>query len=77
MLSAAAAVVVAWVMVIVKYCGPVSLANFGMYGWGNYVVSGIEYAAVVTFGAALLTFRHRANIKRLINHEESKIKWMN
>ena len=67
---------VAWVMVIVKYCAPVSFANFGMYGWGDYVVAGFEYAGVMTFGAALLIYRHRANIKRLINHEESKIKWL-
>ena len=77
MVAALSAVVIAWVMVIVKYCGPISFANFGMYGWGDYVVAGYEYAAVVTFGAALLIFRHRTNIKRLINHEESKIKWMN
>lgn len=77
MVAALSAVVVAWVFVIIKYCGPVSLANFGMYGWGDYVIAGFEYAGVVTFGAALLIFRHRTNIKRLVHGEESKIKWMN
>ena len=77
MVAVIAAVVVAWVMVIVKYCAPISFANFGMYGWGDYVVAGFEYAGVVTFGGALLIFRHRANIKRLLKGEESKIKWMN
>ena len=77
MLAVAAVVIGAWVLVIVKYYAPVSFANFGMYGWGDYVVAGFEYAGVVTFGGALLVFRHRTNIKRLINKEESKIKWMN
>ena len=77
MITALSCVICAWVFVIIKYFGPVSFANFGMYGWGDYVVAGFEYAGVMTVAACLLVFRHRGNIKRLSHNEESKIKWMN
>lgn len=76
MLAVVAVILVSWAMIIVKYYGPVSFANFGMIGWGDYVIAGFEYAGAITFGGALLIVRHRTNIKRLINKEESKIKWM-
>lgn len=76
MLGIVAAVVASWAMVILKVCGPLSLGDVGMYGFGDYVVAGFEYAGVVTFGAALLIFRHIPNIKRLKAGQESKIKWM-
>jgi len=74
--SICAAALAAWALVVVKYCAPASFADFGMWGWGSFVRAGFEYAGLITIGAAILVIRHIPNIKRLKNHEESKIKWM-
>lgn len=52
------------------------LINPHIYGVWPDLESSILLVIAITFNAMLLLIRHNANIKRLINHEESKIKWL-
>lgn len=47
-------------------------SNLGLY----FVNNSIYLFILFLISWLILTFRHRSNIKRLINHTESKIKWM-
>lgn len=75
-LTASFASILAWVMFILK----VTLTNFNidifMWGAGNFLVCGWEYASVMTIIGIMLIIRHKSNIKRLASHNENKIKWM-
>ncbi len=74
MLTATVASILAWVLFILKITllanQPVWLQELTMWGAGNYVVCGWEYASVITIIAALLIVRHKANIVRLLNGTE-------
>ena len=47
---------------------------FLWFGFGPQ--ESIYLVGLSTIGTALLVFRHRSNIKRLINHEENKVTWI-
>ena len=67
---------ITWLLFILK----IALTNFSvdifMWGAGSFALAGWEHASVTTLIAFILVVRHKANIKRLINHEERKISWM-
>ena len=69
-------IVFAWLIYVFQFFAPQSFWDFFMWGWGSYLHAGWEYATVTTIISGLLIVRHHANIKRLINHEERKITWM-
>ena len=69
-------IIFSWLLYGLQFMIPESFWHFFMWGWGSYLLSGWEYATVATLISILLIFRHSANIKRLINHEERKITWM-
>lgn len=76
-ISAGIAVIVfSWAVYALQFVIPESFWHFGMWGWGSYLLAGWEYASVATIISLLLIIRHAPNIKRLINHEERKITWM-
>jgi len=70
-------IVFAWGVFVLNMFIPESFHNFTMWGWGSYLLAGWEYSTVATLISLLLIVRHSANIKRLVNHEERKISWMN
>lgn len=76
MIAALFASLAAWAMYIVKLVAHPSFSDMGMWGWGDYLHAGWEYATVITIISIILVIRHAPNIKRLANHEERKIKWM-
>ena len=47
-----------------------------LIGYGAGLDLGYVFAIVLTFGAILLTVKHKSNIERLKAGTESKIKWM-
>lgn len=65
-----------WLLFGLNFIIPEAYRNIVMWGNGNYMIFGWEYAVVVTVGAILLIVRHTPNIKRLLKGTESKIKWM-
>lgn len=69
-------IVFSWLIFALQFVIPESFWHFGMWGWGNYLLAGWEYASVATIISLLLIVRHSPNIKRLVNHEERKITWM-
>lgn len=66
----------AWIMAILTYCLPESVPfeihHIGMWAWGYFVLSGWEYASVMTIIGIILILRHIPNIKRLLRGEENK-----
>ena len=68
--------VFAWVLFALKFTPISSHVDIVMWGFGKWLVSGWEYATTITIMAILLIYRHKANISRLINHNERKITWM-
>lgn len=79
MILAVVSSITAWVMFILKVTVfkdmSLVIQNLGMWGFGliKYFVCGWEYATVITLIAGLLIYRHKANIKRLLNGTENKI----
>ena len=69
-------IVFAWLIFALQFIIPESFWHFFMWGWGSYLLAGWEYAVVTTLISLLLIVRHKANIQRLINHEERKITWL-
>ena len=69
-------IVFSWLVYVLQFFIPESFWHFGMWGWGSYLLAGWEYASVATVISLLLIVRHAPNIKRLVNHEERKITWM-
>jgi len=69
-------IVFSWAVYALQFVIPESFWHFGMWGWGSYLLAGWEYASVATIISLLLIVRHSPNIKRLVNHEERKITWM-
>lgn len=75
-IASIAATLSAWAMVIMQAFVNPSFFNIGMWGWGDYVLAGWEYATVITIISAILIIRHIPNIKRLISHTENKVTWI-
>lgn len=73
------AMIGAWILFILGVCLPNLNVNFAFWGFGFdefWVVASLEFAIVSTLFAVILVIRHISNIKRLVSHSESKIKWM-
>lgn len=68
--------VFSWLLFGLNFIIPEAYRNITMWGNGNYMIFGWEFASVVTLGSILLFVRHIPNIKRLLSGTESKIKWM-
>ena len=69
-------VLISWIWAILIETGVLNgtlvwLGNYGPCLECNYV-----FAIAVTFGAAILTFKHKSNFERIKNGTENKIKWM-
>lgn len=75
-ISAILGTLAAWGMYIFQLFVKPSFFDIGMWGWGDYLHAGWEYALVITLISAILIIRHAPNIKRLMHHEERKITWM-
>lgn len=76
MCTAITASLVSWLLFILKICVPSFSVDIFMIGCGSFVICGWEFAVVTTLIAFILIVRHKANIARLINHQERKISWM-
>lgn len=70
MLTSAILAILAWIMYGLDFVEP--LRNVFMWGWGNFFLSGWEYALCLTLCSILIIVRHSSNIKRLIAHTENK-----
>lgn len=68
--------IISWILFGLNFIIPEAYRNIVMWGNGNYMLFGWEFASTVTIGAILLILRHIPNIKRLVAGTESKIKWM-
>ncbi len=68
--------VVAWIWAILVMCKVIPQNVYWLPMYGINLAAGWLYATVITLMAAILIWRHRANIVRIKNGEESKIKWM-
>ena len=73
------ATVFAWVFAVLKLTIP-EVFNWDIVMWdfgtGFFLPGGWQYASTITVMVILLIYRHKANIHRLVNHEERKITWM-
>ncbi len=67
--------IVAWAIAILNLYYP-AISNLFMWGNGYFVLPGFEYATTLTIMTFITIIRHHTNIKRLINHEENKVKWL-
>ncbi|MCQ2792860.1 MAG: glycerol-3-phosphate 1-O-acyltransferase PlsY [Bacilli bacterium] len=68
--------ILAWILFVLKITVFPSQIDIVMWGAGSFLVCGWEFASVLTLISLMLIIRHRANIVRLVRHEERKIKWM-
>ena len=73
----------AWFSVLLSWIWAILLETHVLVGANVYLCSygpGLEcnyvFALVMTFGATILTIKHRSNFERIKNGTESKIKWM-
>ena len=78
-LTAIIGIIFVWVFAILKYT--VSLpSEIGfdilMWGNGNFIKIGFEYATIFSLIAIILILRHISNIKRLVDGNERKITWL-
>ena len=75
-IMSASFMVYSWIVYIVYVStGSQQIASYLM--WFNLTPSiSIFFPILSTFGAVLLIFKHRENIKRLKNGTESKVKWV-
>ena len=75
-MAAIFSIIAAWGMYVAQFFIEPSFYHIGMWGWGDYLLAGWEYAAATTFIGLFLIYRHKANIGRLVRHEERKITWL-
>lgn len=68
--------ILTWVMFLIKSVIPSFNTDVFMWGCGNFLICGWEFAIVTTLIAFILIVRHKANITRLKNGNERKISWM-
>ncbi|HBF68500.1 MAG TPA: hypothetical protein DDW20_04170 [Firmicutes bacterium] len=74
--TACSVVVFSWALFGFNFIIPEQYRNITMWGNGDLFINGYEFASALTLVAIILVYRHKANIDRLVNHEENKIKWM-
>ena len=77
-ISSVVVAAISWALfVLAKY----SSFNVNLFFWGFglvelWAMANLEFAIVATLTTGILIFRHRQNIRKLINGNENKIKWM-
>lgn len=69
-------VIIAWVWTALILSHTISGETALILGYGCGLDISYMAASSLTFGVILLTYFHKPNIVRLLNHSESKIKWM-
>ena len=69
-------VLLAWIWAILILAGVVNGSNVWLVNYGPALECNYVFALVMTFGAVILTIKHRSNFERIKNNTESKIKWM-
>ena len=72
--------IITWILLVLttRYVSIASLAAAGIIaasGWFIYAKSGIAVPVFLTFLAALIIWRHRANIQRLIKGNENRFEF--
>ena len=70
------AVLLSWIWSILILAGVIKGSMHWLPGYGPSVQFGYVHSITLTFAAIVLTIRHKANIIRLKNGQENKIKWM-
>jgi len=70
------ATILTWIWTILMLTGAIPFAYSWIPGYYTMMEFGYVHSIVVTFAASILTFRHRANIKRIKEGTERKITWM-
>lgn len=76
LLTACLSIVLSWLIYGLQFALPEGFKYVFMWGWGHFLLSGWEYALVITIIAIMLIVRHAGNIKRLARHEERTIHWL-
>ena len=69
-------VVMAWIWAILMATGVIHGSTVWIITYGPCLECNYVYAIAVTFASAILTLKHKDNIKRLLEGTERKIKWM-
>lgn len=69
-------VLLSWIWAILYETKVISGTAIWLCGYGPGLECNWLFALVMTFGAAILTLKHKANFERIKNGSESKIKWM-
>ena len=69
-------VVLTWVWVILVMTGVIPDGYQWFVCYGPTLNPTWHYALIVTLSTFIMDYRHKGNIKRIINHEERKISWM-
>ena len=69
-------VLLSWIWSILILTGVLKGANIWLACYGPALDCNWVFSIVMTFGATILTIKHRANFERIKNGTESKIKWM-
>ena len=69
-------VLLSWIWAILIETHAVTGANVYLCSYGPGLECNWVFALVMTFGAIILTLKHKANFERIKNGTESKIKWM-
>ena len=78
MISSIVAAVLGWLFFALISISKINV-NLAFWGFGKielWAVANFEYATASTLITLMLIFRHRKNIKKLIDGNENKIKWM-
>lgn len=75
-MTAIVATIGSWILYAMTFCVSPDIINIAMWGWGGFALVGWQYSLVLTIISMILIYKHKANIQRLKNHQESKIKWL-
>lgn len=70
------AVIFSWAWAIVLETGIIAGSNIWIVNYGPCLECNYVFAICLTISAAILTYFHSENIKRILNNNERKISWM-
>lgn len=76
MMTATIVTAFTWIIYGLNFIISNEYQNIIMWGNGNFLIMGWEFSMAISVIAILLIYRHKANIVRLVKHQENKIKWM-
>ena len=69
-------VLLSWTWAILLLTGVLKGSNIWLASYGPALECDYVFAIVMTFGASILTFKHKANFERIKAGTENTIKWM-